>query len=224
MIRLGKNQRGYSLVELMIATALTSFLLVLIVGFMTNALVTNNTDIARADVLRDAQLALDVITRDVRLSSNADTANRWQDTYAPNAPANKLSWSSGANTLVLATSAENGSNTILFEDALHYIPYKNNNIYFVSNGVLYKRTLAAPVTGTSALTTCPAANATASCPADRILAKNVTTFSLRYLNDENIVVNANDAESIEITLGTQINKYGKVLSASYTTRSVFRNE
>ncbi len=221
--RYHNNQRGFTLIEVMVATVVAGMLIVLIMTFLVNSVAKNAIETARADMLREAQLTLDNIGREVRLSATADEQNRWEDDNAPNAPADKLSWESDADTLILATAAMDSSQNILFADPLHYVSNKNNNIYFVEHNTLYKRVLADPVAENAAETTCPP-NPNDSCPDDRKLVGNVTGFAVRYFDNENEEVAPSAARSIELTINLESVKYGETIQANFTTRTVFRNE
>lgn len=215
---------GFTLVELMIVMSVTAIMTMVVMNFMADNLVASTVENARADLLHEEQSALDLATYDIRLSAAADDNNRWQDNYAPGAPGNLYSWSSNSSTLILATAAQDIHNNILFADANNYITNKDNYIYFVKNGTLYKRILPAPVANNSALQTCPKASATSSCPPDKELLHNVTTFTVKYYDGQNNQVTPSDARSIELTVALQTKKYGHVISANYTTRTVFRND
>jgi hypothetical protein len=161
------------------------------------------------------------MTNDVRLSANADENNRWPDDYAPN---NSFGWSSDENTLVLASVAEDADNTILFADVAEYIPHKNNIIYFVSNGNLYKRVLAAPVDENAAISTCPAAQSSPACPADRVLLENIVNFDIQYLDDQDVETEPTNARSVRLTAQLQKSAFSRPVDVTYTTRMVFRND
>lgn len=219
-----KDEHGFTLVETIIALSITAILAFAVMNFMVDGIVNFSQEQTRSDLLNETHSALDIINNDVRLSANADENNRWQDNNAPGAPSDLLSWQSNANTLVLAGAVEDSSNNIVFQDPSQYISYKNNYIFFVQNGILYKRTLAAPVAGNTAKTTCPAALATSSCPADRQLASNVSVFTVKYINGEGAEVQPADARSIEVTLTLNVRKFKSDLTETYTTRMVFRND
>ena len=221
--RLNSNS-GFTVVEMLAATAIAGILIVLVMSFTVDAFVRISVDSAQSDMLSDAHLGLDAITNDIRLSAAADTANRWEDANSPGAPGDPYSWVSDTDTIVLATAATDSNRNILFDDALHYISSKNNNVYFVSNGTLYKRTLAAPVVDNEAKTSCPKDVATTACPADRALINNVTNFSVRYINGNDQDVTPDNARSIELSVSMRQTKYGETISADYVTRTVFRNE
>lgn len=221
--RLKNSQRGFTLIEVMVATVVAGMLIVLVMTFLVNSVAKNATETARADMFREAQLTLDNIGREIRLSATADEQNRWEDDNAPGAPANKLSWESDGDTLVLATAAMDASQNILFADPLHYVSSKNNNIYFVEHNTLYKRVLADPATENAAETTCPA-DPNDACPDDRELVRNVAGLSVKYFDNENQEVPPATARSVELTINLETVKYGKTLRADFTTRTVFRNE
>ncbi len=219
-----KKSDGFTLIETVIALAVTSVLMFIIIDFMTNSIVQYSDTEIRGQLLNDAQSSLDVIGNDIRLSGNADTNNRWPDSHAPNAPTNTYSWASNASTFVLASAVEHTNGNIIFADPALYIPEKNNNIFFVSNHILYKRTVAAPVANNSVKTTCPSNLATSNCPADRILLRNVDTFTVKYYNSLNQEVTPSNARSIELYVKLKKVAYGRTISTDYSTRMVFRND
>lgn len=178
---------------------------------------------ARADLLSNAQIGLDRMANDIRLSSKADDNNRWPDNYAPNAPSDLYSWQSNSSTLILATSAQTSNGTILFDDPADYITTKNNYIYYLQNGTLYERILAASKTGNSAVTTCPPADATSSCPADKTIMTDISSFTVTYYDTYNQQVDPASARSIGLSVTMSTTRYGQAISATYNTRMVFRN-
>ncbi len=218
------NRGAFTIVELLVSVLVTSLLVMVIMNFTADSLVNYAINIARRDLLAEAQEALDKIADETRLSANADQNNRWQDTHAPGAPGNLLSWNSSGSTLILATAAQNTSKDIIFSDPAKYITEKNNNIYFVSNGTLYRRTLASTVASNAAKTTCPSSAASASCPADEALISNITNFVVRYIDGDGNQVTPTNARSIELEIDLSRNYYGRNITADYKTRMVFRND
>jgi type II secretory pathway component PulJ len=220
------NQAGVTLVELMVTCSIVAIVSIIMMNFMANWLQQNAQTRGRVELLASAQNALDQIGDDIRLSASADQNNRWRDTYAPSAPTDLQSWQSNASTLILASAVEDTSGNIVFSDAASYTSQKNNFIYFVKSGTLYRRTLAATgVTNNKLKTTCPAANATTSCPADKVLATNITTFSVKYYNADNTEVIPTNARSIELSaVSLQKTVYNKPIQVTYKTRMLFRND
>ncbi len=222
MKRLYTDQQGLTLIEITTATAIAGLLIIIIMTFAVNSFAQISIDSARSDLLREAEIGLDTATRDIRLSSGADDNNRIPDEHAPGS--NDFGWASDNSNLVLAAAAQDQNHKILFEDPLHYTSWKNNVIYFVQNGTLYRRSLAADVPNNKAPTTCPASAATSSCPADAVLVNNVASFTVKYIDGNGDEVDPTDARSVELTLHLQATKYGQDIRADYTTRTVFRNE
>lgn len=222
MIRIN-NQHGVTMPELLIALVLTAILSGVIVSFMTDNIRGSTLQTAKAELLSDAHAGLNTTANDIRLSTQADINNRWQDAHAPNAPINLFSWQSNGSTLVLATPAEDTNGNIIFDDQLNYISAKNNKIYYVKDGTLYRRILAAPEDDNKAKTTCPSSQASSDCPADKAVLQNVTDFTVKYFNEQNQQVAPADARSIELSITLSKVLYGEDVHASYTTRMVFRN-
>lgn len=222
MKKIARSQSGFTLVELVITMVLMSIVSLMLANFVITWLAASTLAQARTDLLTNAENALDTITEDIRLSGSADVNNRWPDSNGPGG--NQFGWASNSTTLVLARVAEDSSDTIIFSDISRYITQKYDQIYYVSGGTLYRRTIKSSDVNDSAVTTCPPANATASCPADKTVATNVTNFSITYYDSDLNVVTAADARAVQlsITLSKKVN--GKPVSASYNTRMVFRNE
>jgi type II secretory pathway component PulJ len=215
------NTGGFTVVELAISVVVTGILMVAVFYFMTNGLVDYTSNLKHSELLNSAQVGFDVVTNDIRLSANADTANRWADT---NAPSGDYSWASNSDTLVLAKAAENSSGDIIFSDPAEYISYKNNVVYFLQGSNLYRRVIAGPVSGNTAKTTCPASSATDTCPADKVVLENIDSLTFRYADEQNATVTPDDARSVEMTAKLEDKAYGQTVTVTYTTRMVFRND
>jgi prepilin-type N-terminal cleavage/methylation domain-containing protein len=219
------NESGYTLVELLAAIAIASVVLIGMMSFMVTSMVNNSVRSAKADLLREAQLALDVIVKDIRLSALVDSNNRIEDSNSPDAVATGgLGWESDNDTLILATAAEDTTGDIIFADAAHYITEKNNIIYYVNNSKLYKRTLMADIPNNDFITSCPPELAVPSCPADRLSIENVQNLVFRYFDSANNEVDPSSARSVEVELHLQAEKFGNLVDVNYKTRTVFRNE
>lgn len=215
------NARGFTLVELAVATAVTGILILVIMGFTINSFAQISITEARSDLLREAQISLDTLTEDARLSSNSYEETGLLD---PNAPNSSQKWQGSESVLILATAAQDKDRNILFADPLQYTSHKNNRVYFVRDNVLYRRTIAADIPNNALQTTCPQNQISSSCPGDSTLAHNVSQFSVKYFDNSGEEVTPDQARSIEATLILSIRKYDRDISAEYKTRTVFRNE
>ncbi len=215
------KESGYTLVELLVTMIVIGILSLTLANFIVTWLQAASLSQARTDLLTTAENALDTVTNDIRLSGSADDNNRWPDTYGPGG---QFGWQSSNQVLVLAKAATDSQNSVIFSDPVKYITQKDDEIYFRSGTTLYRRTLASTDANDAAVTTCPAANATADCPADKVVATGVSSFSATYYDADEQIVTPSDARSVQlaITISKPIN--GKTVSASYDTRMVFRNE
>jgi len=217
------GSRGFTLVELLVATALTGILIIVVMSFMVNSFVQTTVDSARSDLLRESQQALDDIGRNVRLSSSALTSNSIDDPYAPE-QGQPRSWDSSDSTVILATAATDSDGSIIFSDPLNYISEKNNVIYFLRDGTLYRRTLAADVEDNRATSTCPA-SADESCKSrDSVLVNNVASFRVTYHDNLDQIVTPESARSVRMEIQLKDKKFGQNLESRYVSRVVFRNE
>lgn len=214
---------GYTLVELLTVIIIAVLLSAVIMGFVADQLRSSTIETARQQLLSDAELGLDYAAKDIRLSANADANNRWPDTYAPDS-SDQYSWSSDASTLILATAAQDASGNIIFTDPSKYITAKDNHIYFVQNGTLYRRILASTAAGNAAATTCPVADASSACPADKVVLGNVSSFSVTYIDAAGASVTPTSARSIILSVTLDTRKYGEDITASYSEQMVFRND
>ena len=225
MKRLRLNQNGLTLVELLVTCTVISIVSIILMNFMANWLQQHAITQTRTAMLSDAQTALDIINDTIRQSAAADQNNRWRDDNAPGAPEDLQSWQSNNSTLVLASAVEDTNGNIVFSDPANYTSQKNNQVFYVNSGSLYRRLIAAPDVANNKLkTSCPEALATASCQKDRKMVSNVKNFTVSYLNADNQVVSPANARSIELSITLEQEKYHQTLQEIYKTRMVFRND
>lgn len=217
-----KRSGGFTLVDTVIAVTVSTLVVLVITNYVLSNIQQSATAINRDSLIKETALSLDLMANDVRLSANADQTNRWPDDNGPGG--NQYGWQSNDSTLVLATAAQDSARNIIFTDPKNYITEKNNIIYFVQNGTLYKRVLAAPVANNGARTSCPPAEASASCPSDKELLHDVTLFHISYLDGQNQSVTPTDARSVEVHVTVSKSVFKKPVTADYTTRMVFRND
>lgn len=215
------NNRGFTLIEVLVATIVATILLTAILAFLTQRVAQNAQQSARDDMLRDTQLTLNVMMDDVRHGANANEENRWPD---PHHPEGEYGWSSDEDTLVLSRPAVDSDNNFIYRDPFTYVPYKNDIIFFVEDQTLYKRTLAADTEGdgeNAANSTCP--ESTSGCQSDAQLAENVNSLDLRYIDADGNDVEPNEARAVEAALELTDTVYGNDITVDYSTRGVFRN-
>ncbi len=215
-------QNGFTLIELMIVMLVMSVLALALMNFVAGWLQLSSEAQAQANLTSTAQLALEKATNDIMLSGSVDSPNRWPDPNGPNG--NQYGWTANSQTLILAKVAINSSGQPIYTDNSDYVTLKDDEIYFLSGTTLYRRTLASGEPSDIAVTTCPQSDATASCPPDNIVATGVTNWSVSYYGINGDTVSPTDARSIQLSITLSAQYGSKPITASYTTRMVFRNE
>lgn len=215
------RQAGFTLVELLVVLIVIGILSLTLANFVVTWLQASSASQERTALLTDAENALDSVNADIRLSGSVDDTNRWADA---NAPGNSYGWQSGSQTLVLAKIAVDSSNNVIFSDQANYITQKDDEVYYLSGTTLYRRTLASDSSNDAAVTTCPPASATKTCPADTTVATGVSSWSVAYYDLNNNVVTPSDARSVQISITLKAQVNSQTVSTSYTSRMVFRNK
>lgn len=216
------DQSGFTLVEMLVSMLIIAILSLTIANFIVTWLQASTLSQVRTSLLGTAEYALDTINTDIRLSGSVDQNNRWADANSPGG--GSYGWTSSGQALILAKIAVDKSNNVIFSDTAKYISQKDNEIYFLSGTTLYRRTLASPSSNDAAVTTCPSAEVTASCPIDTTVATGVTNFSVSYFDSAGNATTTANTRSVQISITIAKNINTQTISESYTTRMVFRNE
>jgi prepilin-type N-terminal cleavage/methylation domain-containing protein len=218
------RQRGVTLIELVVATAILGLLIVMLMSFVVDRIVDNAKKTARSDLQLQAQLTLDSMLNEIKHSANVDDQNRWEDPNSPGSPGNNFGWQSDGDTLMLARPVEDADQNIIFEDPQVYLSYKNNVVYYVDDATntLYKRVIAASVPGNKSVTSCPPS--ASNCPHDPPQAANVEAFEVTYYDANDTVVEPSAARSVKIRLRLTKRVFSNDISEEYQNRAVFRND
>lgn len=223
MTKKSNTCEGFTIVELLITMVVTTIVMLIITNFMLGNMEQSVLEAIKGNILQQTTIGLDKINNDIRSASGSDTNNIWPDPNSPSGTANEYSWTSNSSTLILSTPVISTSGNILFTNSSDYTTEKNNIVYFVNNGNLYKRTIANPIANNAMQTSCPRAVSSPSCPADIKILSNVTQFNVSYLNGQNQAVAPSQARSIKLLITVSKSMYNKPVSVTYTTQMVFRN-
>ena len=214
-------QKGFTILELLIsisiASILTLVLLTVTVYYYGDILRSQGT----AELAIESQTVLRKIIEDTRLADGIRTNNQITDA---NAPTGGWVTNDPSNILIIASPAITSARDIIYDSATS-LPYENENIYFQSNGVFYRRTLKnSAAVGNTAVTSCPAASASASCPSDSALSTHLTDLSFTFYDINNVTTsNAANARSIAVTINMQSKIYGLNTIFNNTIRTTLRN-
>lgn len=216
-----KKSYGFTLVELLVVITVTSLLALVFLDYITNfyAVITRNN--AANDLTTSSQNLLRSTVETLRVGDGVRQSNSISDA---NAPAGGWSTSNSNFVIIIATPALDSSRNYIIDPSTGS-PYMNELVYFKSGTLLMQRALAHPdAAGASLKTSCPAAQASASCPADRQLAEYVKdmVFTL-YDQDDTQTNDALLARSIKIDLAMERDLSGPPLTLNNSIRVTLRN-
>ena len=160
-----KHSKGFTLVELMVTMAVGAVLVVASVGLYLTVLGQSPIVKTRNTLSTNLQNALNRINDDVRRSSNVTTYNMIPDPNAPtsltgyeNVPGpdpdtnDQYYWRMGENRLLINQTPVTSSGDPIYDNTQYAVGKKNTIVYYVRNGALYRRVIAAPY-GTNSATT-----------------------------------------------------------------------
>lgn len=213
------QQAGFTLVELLVIAPILILTITFMMGFLFDQYGYLVQQGAQINLHTEAQNITFSMQDDVFLAQAFDSTKNTNltDAYQPtggwshNTTPHTLIVSSAA----LTTSPRDAARQPVYIDTEGCSPQDvlesnsvlyNNIIYFASGTNLYKRILTAPSTmatcGTSyQAQTCPAANATSTCPADRLLTDKLNSFTITYYDtDNNVTTTPGSAEQIKVDL------------------------
>ncbi len=225
------NERGFTLLELLLAISLTTILLMVVSDFVTDGIQSSNQDYNKTIVITNTKAAVETVARAIRETRSVEANNSLPDSNSPGAPTNLYSWSGSAGpnaTLILAVPARDTSNNLIYIDGLHNSLYTDDIIFYLDSTThrLYKRTIAnASAQDDKAKTTCPPAIATSSCPADAVIVEDVANLTTSYLDGNNaIVTQPTGTEAVNYSV-TESKTIGlRTYTSTYTTTAALRNK
>lgn len=220
-MRSARKSRGYTVVELVITIVVIGVLIVGVFPAFSNYLILITRNSVSVDMTNETQNLLRTTVEELRYGAGVRVSSSLTDSNAPPG-----GWNTGNSNfvIIIAMPAVDSDRNYIIDDATGY-PYNNEYIYFKSEDVLYKRILAHPdATGNSVKTSCPAALATASCPADRKLVQAVVNmvFTL-YDQDDAVTADPLLAKSVKVALSLQKKSFGETISLDYDVQTTLRN-
>jgi prepilin-type N-terminal cleavage/methylation domain-containing protein len=224
------DQRGYTLIEMLVAISVSTLLILSIGDYAANSINGSNQDYNKTLVLANAKEAVNIVARQIRQAKSVVASNDLDDNYAPGAPANLNSWSGAAGSgtsLILQVPSKDTGGNIMWYNGSHTNVYTDDVIFYLDSTTkkLYKRTIANPVSGNAAVTTCPPAHATPTCPSDADVVDDVANLTTSYLKSDGTTPSTPDGtEAVNYTVTETRTINGKAYSGTYTTIATLRNK
>lgn len=215
------GQSGFTIVELAIGISVGTVLMLAFMTVMTDYFILITRNNASIDMTNSSQNLLRSTVETLRLSNGVRQTNSITD---PNAPAGGWNTSNANFVIVISSPAVDASHNYIFDPSTG-APYMNELVYYKSGNSLMKRTLANPAaTGDSLRTTCPAAQASDTCPADVDLADYFQSMSFTlYDQDGSTTSDPPSARSVSIDLNMQRSVFGEPISLDNKIRVSLRN-
>lgn len=215
-----KSSAGFTLPELVISISLIGIISVGLLSAMLYyfANITRNNYFSSMTV--DSQNLLRSTVENLRYGAGVRQTNSNDD---PNMVGG---WNTSNSNfvIIIAVPATDISRNYIINPSTGS-PYNNELVYYKQADTLYQRVLTDPAaTGNTAQTTCPQALASPTCPADKLLTKNVDdmVFEL-YDQDDATTTDPLAARSVRINLSMKRDSFGAPLLLENSIRVTLRN-
>lgn len=212
---------AFTIVELSISMVVAGILAIVI--FSVTFYYYANTVQAQtaADLGLESQAVLSQLSEDLRLADAISDTNALADA---NEPPGGWVTSNPSNVIIIESPAVDASRNIIYDSSTGF-PYRNEYIYFISGGVMYKRILAnSSASGNTETTTCPAAVANSTCPSDRLFSSHTSSLSFT-LYDAAGAITSDFSQTRSVYLQVNLAKkvFGKNVTLNNSTRITLRN-
>lgn len=210
-----------TVIELLVSVVIMGMLLIpattVMIFYYGNTIRTN----MQSRLAVESQNILRSVVEELRVSSGVRPSSTIND---PNAPPGGWTTSNANLVLIVSTPVIDADNNYVMNAATGE-PYQNELVYYAMDGTLYKRYLANPAAaGNRFKTSCPAALAIASCPADVVISRHFKDMNfIFYDQDDAVTSTLTAARSIKLTIQLERRVFGEVLTFENSIRVTLRN-
>ncbi len=214
-------KKGFTIPELMVSLGVASILTVIMITITLYFYADILRQQAIAEIAVESQGILRRLVEDIRTADSIHTTNAIADA---NSPSGGWQTSDPNNVMIIASPAFDSNRQIIYSPTDN-LPYENELIYYGSGSVIAKRTLKNPdALGNSAITTCPEAATSSSCPADIGLSTSLENLQFVFYDVNNqVTTTASNTRSVSITLRMKRRLYGRDIQFDNTIRTTLRN-
>jgi prepilin-type N-terminal cleavage/methylation domain-containing protein len=216
-----KRQHGFTLTELIVSMTVASILSLVMITISVYFYADIIRQQAVAELAIESQSTLRRLVEDIRTADAIRDTNEITDA---NSPVGGWQTSDPNNVIIIATPVVDSNRQIIYNSDDGF-PYENELVYFGSGNTIARRTLKnTAATGNIAVTSCPAAQVTPTCPQDIILSPYLENLVFVFYDINNAVTtSAASARSVAITLNLKRKVYGREITFSNTVRTTLRN-
>jgi prepilin-type N-terminal cleavage/methylation domain-containing protein len=215
------REQGFTLVELLVSITLMGFLSLAVFSISIYYFTQISRNTVTVELTTSSQNLLRTTVENLRYGAGVRQTNTISDA---NAPAGGWNTSNTNFIIIIAVPALDSNRNYIIDSGTGN-PYNNELVYFKSGTTLMQRTLANPsAVGNNLKTSCPAASASSTCPADKELTENVSSMVFTmYDQDDIFTTNPLDARAVKIDLVMSRNTFDGAVSITNSIRSTFRN-
>lgn len=212
---------GFTIVEMTVSIVILGVLIAAFSSVITNyyKLITKTN--AQIDMTVSSQNLLRATVEALRYGEGVRQSNQITDLNSPSG-----GWTtSNSNFVIIITVPAYDSSRDYIIDLDTGDPYMNELVYYKLGSTLMKRTLAHPsATGNTLTTSCPPAQATSSCLADKTLAEYVDDMNFTlYDQDGSTTADTSQARSVKIDLDMSRTVFNDDLTLDNSIRVTLRN-
>lgn len=220
-IKKSLDERGVTLVELMVVISIASIVLVAVTSISIYIYGDTLRGSIRARLGGESQNILRSVTEELRQSSSIRTTNANPDANAPGG-----AWTTSNTNLILiiSTPALDASNNFIMNNQTGF-PYQNEIVYFVNDGTLYKRYIANQnAVGNKTRSSCPASKSSSICAADVVMTKYFKAMDfVLYDQNNDVTTNIPAARSILLKIDLERKISGQPVTFNNSIRITIRN-
>lgn len=206
---------------MIIAIFIASLVAVSIGGFIYTMTKQYSVSVARNTMAAELSKATNRLDNDIKFATGALSISP----IDPSGPQNNAGkWatntSSNLDTVVLATMARDVNGNSINNT---HPGYADSIIYYVRDGNLFRRIVAANQTGNRYTTLTCTLTPTGGCPTDEKVLENLKSFNVTlYTENETATSNPQLAKSIKLEIKLEVQKSGQALTQSSTLSSRFQ--
>ncbi len=205
---------GFTTVELIVAIFISSLLILSIVAFIVALTKQYSISVARNILTTELSSTVNRIDSDVRASDSV-LATSPVDPAGPLSSGKKWSTntSTSKDTIVLTTIARTTSG-----DPVNnvYPGLADIIVYYVRNGSLYRRLVAANESDNRYSTLLCATTSDGGCSADEKLLDNVTEFNVTFYGTSGLTSSPSQAKNLNFTIKAETTEAGQPISQTST--------
>ena len=212
-----KTSDGFTIVEMIVAVTVSTFMLVAIVGFIVTLIQQYGVSSQRNTLTTNLQAATSRINDDIRKSVAVLPTNQTDD---PNGPSPTTRWSSKVDQLVLGQKPTLADGTLIDTEALDSV------VYYLKERSLYRRVVAASTTPSNSISTITCGTTANGCPDDVKVAENVDSIAFTYRNNANAVISysPNAVTNVSFAIKLTTEQSGQTIESSGKSSMTLRQQ